>query len=115
MKKSGFLVTQPVSRVTSKKELMSATSDHRLCPRAKATHVGILVDGARNETRNVVASAEDLGEGVAEGWRSLNSGEVEHADIVAVRETKDVLDLARGQGLGHKHDVFVECATACKR
>ena len=86
------------------------------------TYVGILVDGAGDETGDIVSCAEDLRERVGEGWSSLDGGKVKHSCVVPVGqtsnnedlrvgETKHIFYLADRQGLGHEYDVSVESAS----
>ena len=49
---------------------------------------------------NVLVSSKDLGEGCAEGWGRLDSGEGHLPDVVTVTETKDSL------GLVHCHTLL---------
>lgn len=44
--------------------------------------VGVLVDSAGDQARNVGSSAKDLRERIREGWRGLDRCEVDFADIV---------------------------------
>lgn len=44
-----------------------------------------LIDGARNETRDLTVLAEDLREGVGEGGSGLNGDKVALGDRIAVR------------------------------
>lgn len=55
---------------------------HRDVPRQP--EVRVLVDGARDQARQVAARAEDVRERVRERRRGLNRGEVNLADVVAV-------------------------------
>ncbi len=48
------------------------------------TYVWVLIDGTGDEGRDVVPITENLREGVRERWSSLNSGKVEHPDVVPV-------------------------------
>lgn len=52
------------------------------------TDIRVLIDGAGNEGRNIVAFTEDLGERVGEGRSCLNCSEMEHSDIVAKSSTQ---------------------------
>lgn len=52
---------------------------------AREPEVGILVDRAGDEARDVGLGAEDLGERVGEGRGGLNRDKVPLADVVAVR------------------------------
>ncbi len=71
----------------------------------RATH---LVNGAGDETLDILLVAEYLGEGGAESWDRLNGGKADLTDAVGVLETKDALGLVSGNTLLCSEDVLVK-------
>jgi hypothetical protein len=122
MKQTRLFVAQTLGRIAGKEELKVSSNPGG---NDGATHVGILVDGTRDKTRNVVSCAEDLREGVGERRGGLDRCKVEHSGVVAVAsvpavqirrrdsrvgEAKDILDLVDRQCLRHENDISVEGA-----
>ena len=52
-----------------------------------------LIDGARNETGDVLLALEDEGEGGGEGGNGLDGGKHDFPDVGAVVEPEDAADL----------------------
>ena len=69
-----------------------------------------LVDGARDETSDVLLLPEDEWERGGEGGRGLDRGEHDLADIGAVVEAEDALHLVERHVLHHVDHVLVELA-----
>ena len=56
---------------------------------AREAEVRILINRAGNERGDVGRGAEDLGEGIGEGRRSLDGDEVDFANVVAVGDASE--------------------------
>lgn len=71
------------------------------------TEVGVLVDRCRNQTRHVLARAEDVREGIRKGRHGLDRGIGELAHVVRLVKTKNALDLVEVHMLLHLNHVCV--------
>ena len=65
---------------------------------SREAEVRILVDRAWDEAWDVRLGAEDLGEGVREGWRGLDGREVDFPNVIPVRKTLKISVCACSDG-----------------
>lgn len=78
----------------------------------KSTYIGILINGAGNQTRNLcrplLIVAKDVRECVCKGRCALDSAEMDLANVGTVIEAKDCSRLVQSDMLRHATDVLVE-------
>lgn len=77
----------------------------------RQAEVRILVNGARDQARNVGTIAKDGGEGVRERGGGLDRHKVRLADVIAVIKSKSRLGLTVGDAARDADDVVVESAS----
>ena len=69
------------------------TAEFFHCQLAKSSDSFHLIDGARNETSDVLLALEDEGEGGGEGRDGLDGGKHDLPDVCAVVEAEDAANL----------------------